>query len=149
MSNSLDLVQELRVVLGTAFALYVKTQAYHWNVEGPDFGQLHALFGDQYADVGASLDDIAENIRKLDAYAPMSMERFLALSEIQSDPGRTPPAAKDMLMILSADNEVMIAALTRALEAAVAVNQQGVANYLGGRIEMHQKHRWMLRASAK
>jgi len=35
------LIEQLKVILGTNFALYYKAHSYHWNVEGPDFPQYH------------------------------------------------------------------------------------------------------------
>lgn len=143
-----QLVQAMRETLGTAFALYVSTHGAHWNVEGPDFYQLHKLLDDQYNDIWESLDAIAEHLRTLDAYAPQSMERFLELSRIPSM-APAPFIARDMLLGLVQANEIMIDLLGETLALAEQAGEQGLVNFLGGRIEMHQKHRWMLRVSAK
>lgn len=142
------LVQQMRIVLGTAFSVYLKTHAFHWNVEGANFPQLHDLFGDQYAEVWGSLDEIAEHLRTLDAYAPMSMERFIALSRVASSTP-APISAPDMVMELMRDHETMRDVLKDAIEAAKGENEEGIVNFLGGRLEAHAKHRWMLRATAK
>lgn len=138
----------MRVVLGTAFAIYVKTHAFHWNVEGVNFPQLHKLFNDQYEEIWGSLDDIAEHLRTLDAYTPMSMERFMALSEVESA-SPAPMSAPDMVIELMNDHETMRAVLKAAINAAKEVDEEGIVNFLGGRLEAHAKHRWMLRATAK
>ncbi len=143
-----ELIERMRETLGTAFSLYVATHGFHWNVEGPDFYQLHKLLDDQYNDIWGSLDGIAEHLRALDAYAPQSMGRFLELSRIP-DAAPAPMGAREMLQNLVTANEIMIVVLTEALHAAEEADEQGIVNFLGGRIEMHQKHRWMLRASAK
>ena len=143
-----ELIKSMRETLGTAFALYVMTHGYHWNIEGPDFYQLHKLLDDQYNEVWESLDSIAEHLRTLDAYAPQSMQRFIELSQIpESDP--SPIAPREMLINLIKANEIMVAVLKDTLHKAEEVDEQGLINFLGGRIESHQKHRWMLRASAK
>lgn len=143
-----ELIQHMRETLGTAFALYVATHGFHWNVEGPDFYELHKLLDDQYNDIWQSLDGIAENMRALDAYAPQSMDRFMELSKIPNA-APAPMGAREMLQNLVKANEIMIEVLTDTLHAAEAVDEQGVMNFLAGRIEMHKKHRWMLRASSK
>jgi starvation-inducible DNA-binding protein len=142
------LVQSMREILGTAFSLYFKTHAFHWNVEGSDFPQLHTLFNSQYDEIWESVDDIAEHLRALDAYTPMSMERFLELSHVDSS-GPAPVPARDMVLELMKDHETMIALLNAGIEAATEVNEQGIINFLAGRIEEHAKHRWMLRATSK
>jgi starvation-inducible DNA-binding protein len=42
----------------------LKTQNYHWNVEGPNFPDLHALFMTQYTELFFAVDLIAERIQR-------------------------------------------------------------------------------------
>jgi starvation-inducible DNA-binding protein len=106
------------------------------------------LFGKIYTDVWNSIDDMAEQIRQLDAYAPASLERMIALSRInRSNSGMLPTG--QMLTGLFEDNDVVIAVLTEALHVAEAEDKQGLVNFLAGRLEAHSKWRWQLRASAK
>ena len=35
------LIEQLKVILGTNFALYVKSHGFHWNIEGSNFPQYH------------------------------------------------------------------------------------------------------------
>ncbi len=142
-----ELIAAMKESLGTAFVLYFKTQAFHWNVEGPDFPNYHAMLGSQYADIHASIDDIAEQIRQLDAYAPATVERMIQLSRIQGEVGSRTP--RDVFIALVNDHETMMAVLTNALALAERENRQGLMNYLAARIEAHSKHRWMLRATTK
>lgn len=143
-----SLIERMREVLGTAYVLYTATHGFHWNVEGSDFYQLHKLLQDQYEDIWASLDGHAEQIRALDAYTPQSVVRMLELSRV-GEPPPAPMSGRDMMLFLVDANEVLIDLMNEALALAAEENQQGLANFLGGRIEAHQKHRWMLRATAK
>jgi len=43
MSNK-PVTDALKKVLAESYGLMLKTQNYHWNVEGPNFPGLHALF---------------------------------------------------------------------------------------------------------
>ena len=70
-----QLIQQLKVILGTNFALYLKSHNYHVNLEGANFPQYHSFLDGFYSDVFAQVDSIAEHIRMLDAYAPMSIDR--------------------------------------------------------------------------
>ena len=67
---STKLVASLEACLGTAFCLYTKAHAFHWNVTGASFPQLHEMFGRLYADLHTAVDDIAEHIRALDSFPP-------------------------------------------------------------------------------
>ena len=75
-----QLIQQLKVILGTNFALYLKAHGYHWNIEGPNFPQYHDFLNTFYTEVFAQTDLIAEHVRYLDSYVPGSMERFLELA---------------------------------------------------------------------
>lgn len=141
------LVSAMKVVLGTTFNLYLKTHAAHWNVEGPFFSSYHEMFRQMYDEIWHAIDDIAEQIRQLDAYAPASLERLLELSRIRSTNEVMAPA--DMVNMLLKDTEVTIAALTETLHLAEDADRQGLVNFLAGRIEAHSKMRWQLRATGK
>lgn len=141
------LISAMKIVLGTTFTLYQKTHACHWNVEGPSFVSFHRLFGDIYDEIWHAVDDIAEQIRQLDAYAPASLERLVELSRIKGS--NEVASATDMVVSLLKDNETMIAVLSETLHMAETEDRQGLVNFLAGRIEAHTKHRWMLRATAK
>ena len=142
-----ELVNQMKVVLASAFTFSLKAQNFHWNVEGPHFSEYHALFGGIYEDVSGSVDEVAERIRTLDQYAPGSMSRFAQLSVV--DDQINIPVARAMVQELQSDNVKIIAELTKAFDLAEKANKQGLADYFAGRIDVHEKHGWQLRATAK
>ena len=141
------LIELMKGLLADTFALYLKAQYYHWNVEGPDFYQHHEFFGDFYGSVYGNVDKIAEEIRSLDAYAPGSFERFMELKSIKGEEDIIP--AMEMLARLKEDNDRYLVVLDQTFRAAEEANQVGLANYLQDLIDTHNKHRWMLKAFAK
>jgi len=142
------LADNLKTLLATEYAFVIKAQFFHWNVEGPDFAQLHEFFGGIYEEVyGNSIDRTAEYIRTLQDYAPGSFERFGELSRIS---GQTKvPRARLMIEELLANNDQMIELLNETFSAAEQENQQGIANFVAERIDAHGKHGWMLRSFLK
>jgi starvation-inducible DNA-binding protein len=142
-----DLIQQMKVVLSSSFALYLKTHNFHWNVEGPNFPQYHSFLDGMYNEIWLAVDAIAEHIRALDAYAPGSLSRYSQLSVI--DDQLNIPSAKAMLAELELDNQKIINELNKALELAESANKHGLANFIQDRIDIHEKHKWMLRASGK
>ena len=142
-----DLIQQMKVVLASNFAMYLKAHNFHWNVEGPNFSEYHKLFGDIYEDIWGSVDDVAERIRTLDQYAPGSMSRFAQLSVV--DDQINIPNARSMVQELLSDNVKIIAELTKAFNLATKAGKEGLADYFAGRIDVHEKHGWMLRATLK
>lgn len=142
-----ELIQQTKVVLASTFAFYLKAQNFHWNVEGPNFHQYHSFLGDLYNETWSAVDTIAEHIRTLDAYAPGSMSRFSALSEV--DDQINIPNAKSMLTELESDNKKLISAIDKCYRLAEKNGKLGLSNFLQDRLTAHEKHGWMLRALIK
>lgn len=142
-----ELVERMKVVLASSFAFYLKSQYFHWNIEGPNFPQYHELFGKIYEEVHESIDVTAEHIRALEAYAPGSLERFKELSNVMDE--TTIPSGIIMCQKLLKDNDTLISDLTYAYTEAEKAKELGLANYLQDRIDIHKKHGWMLRATSK
>jgi starvation-inducible DNA-binding protein len=142
------LADSLKILLATEYAFSLKAQLFHWNVEGPDFAQLHEFFGNLYEEVyNNSIDKTAEYIRALGDYAPGSYERFSELTIIK---GQTKiPRARLMIEELLANNGQLLDLLNETFATAEQENQQGIANFIAERIDAQQKHSWMLRSFLK
>jgi starvation-inducible DNA-binding protein len=143
-----QLIQQLKVILGTNFALYLKSHNYHWNIEGPNFPQYHNFLNTFYTEVFAQIDPIAEHIRYLDSYAPGSMERFLELADIEEAVDII-PSSIDMMTQLKSDNDRFIVHLRAGVAAAEQANEPAVGNFLQDLLGAHQKKAWMLRSIIK
>lgn len=143
----MKLEEELKVVLADTFAFYLKAHNYHWNVEGSNFSEYHSFLDALYNDAWGAVDAIAEHIRTLDSYVPGSFSRFKQLSTIEDE--TKIPTAINMLKKLEADNKKVIASLTSAYEAAEKEKKIGISNFLQDRVDIHEKHGWMLRAFIK
>jgi len=143
-----QLIQQLKVILGTNFALYLKSHNYHWNIEGPNFPQYHDFLNTFYTQVFAQIDPIAEHIRYLDSYAPGSMERFLELADIE-EAVDVIPSSMDMMTQLKSDNDRFIVHLRAGVAAAEQANEPAVGNFLQDLLGAHQKKAWMLRSIIK
>jgi starvation-inducible DNA-binding protein len=141
------LADNLKTLLATNFAYYLKAQGFHWNVEGPDFGELHEFFQNIYEDAYSALDPTAEYIRYLGEYAPASLERYSELTEIS---GQTKiPRARLMLEELYANNDQMLNVLNACFAVANEENEQGIANFIAERLSAHGKYRWQLNSYLK
>jgi len=144
----METLQEMmKKVLADTFALYLKAHNYHWNVEGQNFPQYHEFFGNLYEELHDAVDPIAEQVRALDAYAPGSFTRFMELTDIEDEVNV--PAGVEMARRLMTDNEKVIGTLNIAFKLAEQLEKQGLADFLAGRIDIHNKHQWMLRSITK
>lgn len=142
-----ELIQQMKVCLASTFAFYLKAHNFHWNVEGPDFMQYHALFENVYTDAWGAVDGLAEHIRALNSYAPGSFSRFSQLSVI--DEQINIPVAMKMIKEIEQDNARLKDELRKAQGMAERVGETGLANYIQDRIDIHAKQGWMLRATLK
>ena len=131
----------LSSLLADTYAVYLKTHGYHWNVRGPNFSSLHTLFMTQYTEMWTAIDLIAERIRALGETAPQGYGAFAKLSTIQDgDPAKSADA---MLRELLADHATLIATAKAARDGADDVT----AAVIDARVDAHQKHAWMIRAT--
>lgn len=139
-----EVVECLADTLGNAVHLYFKAQGHHWNVTGRDFSQFHDFFGKIYADVYTMFDPLAENMRKLGAVAPYRLDELADLSQMDDMDCGTD--AMLMVQDLYASNNVMVMSLDNCFQLASDANEQGIADYIAGRIDIHKMWRWQLAA---
>ncbi len=139
------LADGLAGLLADTFTLYLETHRFHWNVEGPFFASLHALFETQYTELWASVDEIAERIRTLGIRAPGSFAEFAALAALGQADGELDAAS--MVERLRDGHEALVRRLRGLLAEASEATDESTAALLSDRLRAHEKAAWMLRAS--
>ena len=139
------MAKAVTAVLADTYALYFKTHVYHWNVTGPRFHDLHALFETQYNALWAATDIIAERIRALGVVAPRSYSAMTDAASIKS--GGEETEANAMLKDLLKGHETVVATIRKALELAGEHGDEATADVLTPRLTEHEKSAWMLRST--
>ena len=142
-----ELKQAMKVAFASEYSFALKAQNFHWNVEGPLFPQLHALFDTIYSEVYDSIDGFAENIRKLGSYTPASFERFSMLTQVEDELNILEDRA--MIAELLQDSDKMVKLLKMVYDLAEQAGENGLSNFIAERMDAHRKHSWMLRATSK
>ncbi len=140
-----DITHKMAVILADTYALYLKTQNYHWHVKGPNFKTLHELFEAQYLELAQAVDDIAERILTMGHAAPATFKEFLELKKIKD--GDASISSDEMVKELALDHTQILEDLNKAIVAAQENNDEGSIVLLSERIAHHEKIRWMLGAS--
>lgn len=135
----------LKQVLADTYALYLKTQNYHWNITGPNFKTLHLLFEEQYTDLATAVDDIAERIRTLGEKAPGSFSEYAKLTVITE--GDVNADADSMVKHLIESNEQVVNSLKNTKNNARDSDDDATEGLMIERITIHEKTLWMLKAS--
>lgn len=135
----------LGVLLADTYSVYHEAHGFHWNVKGADFSQYHDLFAEITDDLYDSIDPIAENMLKINADAPFRMSELAAMRTVpESQPASDP---QSMASALLTQIDGLLNTLKRTFDTAVSQDEQGVADFLAGRIDATQKWAWQLRAS--
>ena len=132
-------------LLADSFTLYLKTHNFHWNVTGPMFNTLHAMFMAQYTELWTAVDPIAERIRSLGSPAPGSYAQFGALASIKDAPAK-PPKAMEMVKILVDGHESVARTARSIFPLADAAGDEPTADLLTQRLTVHEQTAWMLRS---
>ena len=138
----MTIVDTVAEALSNSVVMYFKAHGFHWNVMGSDFAQFHDFFQQIYEDVYSSIDPLAEILRKMGSLAPYKLSEFMSMSDVQDSSVGT--NALGMVADLRVANLVTLESLVDAFNVANAQNEQGVANFLAERIDMHQKWNWQL-----
>ncbi len=136
--------ESLQDYLANTYALYLKTQNFHWNVKGPEFFSLHLLFEKHYEELADAVDEIAERVVSLGFHVDASFSGFMKRSVI-----------KDSKKIVSANQ--MLKELVEGHEALSAVGRPLVSRFqdlhddpssdlIIKRQAFHDKAAWMLRS---
>jgi starvation-inducible DNA-binding protein len=141
------LSDNLKVLLASTQAFAIKTQNFHWNVEGSNFPQYHDFFNTLYEDVNATIDPIAEYVRVLGAYTPGSLTRYAELSIIQDQ--IKIPRAQLMFAESLKDCEIMIELVVAIFDEATNERQQGIANFMAELQDLYGKKAWFIHSTLK
>ena len=141
------LVDALMNVFSDAFVFYFKAHSFHWNVTGKDFPQYHEFFGKIYESIFGNMDKLAEEIRALNAPAPMNLASLIASSKIMEN--KDALTAVEMISALQVDNTKILAGLLACAKMAEAANEIGLNDFLTQLYDEHKKLGWMLSATLK
>jgi starvation-inducible DNA-binding protein len=145
--KSAALTDSLNQVLADSYALMSLTHLAHWNVEGPGFFALHTAFQTQYEELFVAIDEIAERIRALNAYAIGGLGQFAKTAQMREF--AAPLTQENYVKRLIAANEKLITDAAKARDLAGKLNDAESQDLMIGRITLHQKTVWMLKSYLK
>ncbi len=141
MSQS-DVVKGLRQVVADSYCLLGQTHMCHWNVRGPSFFALHNAFEEQYTELFEAIDEIAERIRALGAYAPGGLGNLASMSGVEEL--KEDADASAMVRHLTELNRRLVKTLTETRDKADEADDDETEDLMIGRIRVHEKTIWML-----
>jgi starvation-inducible DNA-binding protein len=134
-------------LLGAYHHLYIKTQNYHWNVEGPSFITLHELFEEQYVDVAETIDALAELIRQFNHKVPfIKVQDFETYGMEIPDPGSSP---KHMVEDLKTDHTAIETMIQERMSVKDYYDHPVIEDFFMERLKVHRKTIWILESILK
>lgn len=140
-------IDGLNLVLADSYALMALTHLAHWNVEGTDFFPLHKAFQEQYENLFEGIDEIAERVRALDAYAIGGLNVFARTAQMEEF--KSPMPQKDYVAALIVAHEKLVDDAIRTRDAAGSANDLQTQDLLIKRLEFHEKTLWMFKSYLK
>jgi starvation-inducible DNA-binding protein len=133
--------EALQGALFSTFLLYRDTHLAHFNVRGPAFPQLHALLEAQYNEIWLAVDEVAERIRALG--------HLVTHGALGVPDSELPQDAGEMLVFLAQRHTDAVAQWQELFGIAEAAADHATGDLCNSRIRAHQKHAWMLGATAE
>lgn len=141
------LSDNLKILLASTQSYAIKSQNFHWNIEGSDFPQYHEFYDTLYNDVNDTIDKIAEYVRILGHYTPGSLQRYAELTIIEDQ--TKIPRAELMFHETLNDTIKMIQLVVTMFDEATNERQQGIANYMAELQDLYGKKAWFIRSILK
>lgn len=137
------IARALNGLVADAFALYVKTKNFHWHLSGPHFRDYHVMLDEHGEQIFASIDPLAERVRKLGATTIRSISHIGELQSVKDSNAETVlPLA--MLKDLTEDNKAMAKAMRKAHKVCDDAEDVATASLLEVYIDETERRTWFL-----
>ena len=138
-----DLTGALNRLAADLFALYLKTKNFHWHVSGPHFRDYHLLLDEQADQIFATIDPVAERVRKLGGGTLRSIGHIAKLQRVfDNDADYVSPL--DMLAELREDNQRLAAEMRAAHGVCDERGDVATASLLEVWIDEAERRTWFL-----
>ena len=130
-------------LIADAFALYVKTKNFHWHLAGSHFRDYHLLFDEQADAIFASIDIIAERVRRVGGTTIRSISHIGQLQTIEDDNTDFVPAG-EMVKRLMEDNEHVAKMIRNAIAVCDKHRDSATSNELQQILDETERRTWFL-----
>jgi starvation-inducible DNA-binding protein len=145
-ANRKAVVALLNQQVADHYVLVTKTKFYHWNVEGPEFHDIHELLDEHYEILSDIVDLIAEQCLKLGGQAAGTLAWFKAHARLSEDEGENIPDTYSMIKNLVDAHETVLETLHTDIKATDDKHDDAItSNLLQDVSAKHHKMAWMLR----
>src|SRR5713226_7480473 len=130
-------------LIADAFALYVKTKNFHWHLAGWHFRDYHLLFDEQADAIFASIDVMAERVRRIGGTTIRSISHIGQLQTIEDDNTDFVPAG-EMVKRLMQDNGHIARMIRDAIAVCDKSRDSATSNALQEILDETERRKWFL-----
>jgi len=142
------IAKSLNGLVADAFALYLKTKNFHWHLTGPNFRDFHLMLDEQADQIFASIDPLAERVRKLGGSTIRSISHITKLQSLMDNNAEF-VGPLDMLSELMEDNKIMAAAMRKAHDVCDDHQDYASASLLEIYLDETERRVWFLFESSR
>jgi starvation-inducible DNA-binding protein len=136
-------VEAVNPLIADAYALYVKTKNYQWHLAGSHFRDYHLLFDEQAEALFASVDVLAERVRRIGGTTIRSISHISQLQTIADDNDDlvSPP---EMVERLLQDNRHLAECQRAAIAVCDSNRDTPTGNLLQDILDQTERRIWFL-----
>lgn len=142
-----EIVVSLNTLLANYQVFYNKLRNFHWNIEGPDFFELHEEFENEYNTVKENIDVVAERIRVFGVKSNFTFKKTLELSKIKEQEKEI--SALEMVREVLHDYEILHDSMLDAVNASLETGDVVTENMITGFMSELEKRHWMFTSFLK
>ena len=144
-ANTQAVSNKLQQLLADEQIIYAKTRNYHWNIEGPNFMEMHLFYERLYTELAEVIDQVAERIRKIGHFAQGRLQDFLKQANLLE--GEYTTDQVEQLKNLLSDHETIIRYLRKDIdEFEDKYKDAGSADFITGLLQQHEEWAWFIRS---
>lgn len=137
------IVEALNPLIADSYALYIKTKNYHWHLAGSHFRDYHLLFDEHADQIFASIDPIAERVRRIGGTTIRSIGHIAQLQTVEDDDDDF-VSPEQMINRLIEDNRQMAASQRNAIKVCDDNRDAATASILEPILDETEKRTWFL-----
>jgi starvation-inducible DNA-binding protein len=130
-------------IVADAFALYVKLKNFHWHLAGSHFRDYHLLFDEHADQLLASIDPLAERVRRIGGTTIRSVSHISDIQTIDDD-NTDFVSPREMVQHLIGDNRHIAETMRAAMELCDEQRDHSTSNLLQELLDETEKRIWFL-----
>ncbi len=137
-----EIAECVNLAIASEVVFYHKLRAFHWNVQGKDFFDLHEKFEELYNQFQTNIDDLAERLRVLGLFPISNLTEMISKSEIQQNDNKI--SGEAMVREVISDLETIIGLQVEIVEQAQLNGDISTAQLAIDELKKIEKTHWML-----